>query len=87
VRFRVAPGEKDFTVSTTDGVTIFQLKDLLKAIISETSEEVKREIPLEAAQRIVYRGKELKDNESIKTAQIDPDFIVQSYFCRQQSAL
>jgi len=87
VKFRVAPGEKDFTVQTSTGISIEQLKILLQELIEQADEDAKREIPLDAAttQRIVYRGKELKDNETIRSSKIEPDFIVQAYFCRQQS--
>jgi len=84
VHFRVAPGEKDFTIETTTGTSIEHVKFQLKQKIEESSEEIKREIPYTAAQRIVFRGKELKNNETVGNTKIDSTFIVQAYFCRQQ---
>jgi len=84
VHFRVAPGEKDFTVETTTGTTIEHLKFQLKQTIEESAEEIRREIPTIGNQRIVFRGKELKNNETVGATKIDSNFIVQAYFCRQQ---
>lgn len=77
VKIRLYPGEKNFTLTISDGLLVSNLK---QAIADEATAQGGITVEVSAAnQRLLYMGRELKDNQVIAVASIEPDKIVQAY--------